>query len=152
MRKVDIGVSIGLIFLSVAVFFKANTYRQQAIFVYGPNFFPQLLSALIFICAVILLVYAIRGKVLAETDHIDKRGFLRLIAAIGICIGYLLIMQLIGFAIATSIFLFSLMALLGQVGMVKRVANSVIVSLVVWAIFHYFLLIPIPSGMWNSLS
>jgi putative tricarboxylic transport membrane protein len=152
VRKVDIGVSIGLIFLSVAVFFKANTYRQQAIFVYGPNFFPQLLSALIFICAVILLVYAIRGKVLAETDHIDKRGFLRLIAAIGICIGYLLIMQLIGFAIATSIFLFSLMALLGQVGMVKRVANSVIVSLVVWAIFHYFLLIPIPSGMWNSLS
>jgi len=149
VKKIDIGVGIGLIIFSAAVFFKADTYRQNAISVYGPNFFPQVLSALTCLCAIILLINAIRGNTIEAEDHIDKTGFLRMICAIGICIGYLLLMQVIGFAIATSIFIFSLMALLHQVGMVKRVLNSVVVSLIVWAIFRFFLLIPIPSGIFS---
>jgi len=147
VKNVDIGVSIGLIILSIAVFLKANTYRQATIYIYGPNFFPQFLAVLTCLCAVVLLVRAIRGNVLPQTDHIDKEGFLRMLSAIGICIVYLLLMQVIGFAIATSVFLFVLMALLHQVGMVTRILSSIVVALAVWVIFRFFLLIPIPTGM-----
>ena len=63
------------------------------------------------------------------------------------CIGYLFLMQVIGFAMATGVFLFTLMAFLGQKGIVIRTAGAVAVALIVWGIFRYLLVIPIPTGM-----
>lgn len=147
MKKADIGVGIGLFLLSIAVFWKAFEYRQAAIYVYGPNFFPQLLAVLLGVCAIVLIVRAVQGKALRQKDRIDAQGFLRMVLAIGICIGYLLLMQVIGFALATMVFLFALMTFLEQQGMLKRIGSSVVVALIVWAIFRYFLVIPIPTGM-----
>lgn len=147
MKKPDIGVGIGLLVLSVWVFWKSYEYRQTVIYIYGPNFFPQLLSVIMGICAIVLIIRALQGKALSQTEHIDRHGFIRMIIAIGLCIGYLLLMQVIGFAMATCVFLFTLMAFLHQQGMVKRVFSSIVVALIVWAIFRYFLVIPIPTGM-----
>ncbi len=147
MKKADIGVGIGLIILSVWVFWKSYEYRQTVIYIYGPNFFPQLLSVIMGICAIVLIILALRGKALSQTDHIDRHGFVRMIIAIGMSIGYLLLMQVIGFAMATCVFLFTLMAFLHQQGMIKRIFSSIVVALIVWAIFRYFLVIPIPTGM-----
>jgi len=97
VKRADIGVGIGLIILSAWVFWYANPYREKEIYIYGPNFFPQVLSILMGICGVILIIRAARGDVLPQTDRIDIRGFLRMVIAIGICIGYLFLMQVIGF-------------------------------------------------------
>jgi putative tricarboxylic transport membrane protein len=147
MKKADIGAGVGLLLLSIAVFLKAFEYRQTAIYIYGPNFFPQILAVLLGVCAIALIVRAFQGKALQQQDRIDGQGFLRMVLAIGICIGYLLLMQVIGFAFATMVFLFVLMTFLQQQGMVKRIGSSVVVALLVWAIFRYFLVIPIPTGM-----
>jgi hypothetical protein len=45
------------------------------------------------------------------------------------------------------VFLFVLMAFLQQKGMMRRILSSISVSLIVWVIFRYFLVIPIPAGM-----
>jgi hypothetical protein len=147
MKKADIGAGVGLLLFSIAVFLKAFEYRQAVIYVYGPNFFPQLLALLLGICAIALIVKALQGKALQQNDRIDAQGFLRMVLSIGICIGYLLLMQVIGFALATMVFLFVLMTFLEQQGMIKRIGSSVVVALIVWAIFRYFLVIPIPTGM-----
>jgi hypothetical protein len=99
------------------------------------------------ICAIVLIIRAFQGKALSQTEHIDRHGFMKMIVAIVMCIGYLFLMQVIGFAMATCVFLFALMAFLHQQGMVKRVFSSIVVALIVWAIFRYFLVIPIPTGM-----
>jgi hypothetical protein len=70
-----------------------------------------------------------------------------MVIAIAICIGYLFLMQAIGFAMGTSVFLYVLMMFIGQQGQVKRISSSIAVSLIVWAIFRYFLIIPLPTGM-----
>ena len=70
-----------------------------------------------------------------------------MLVAIVICIGYLILMQVIGFAMGTTVFLYSLMMFIGQKGIVKRITSSIAVSLIVWAIFRYFLIIPLPTGM-----
>ena len=147
MKKADIGTGVGLLLLSLAIFWKAFEYRQAVIYVYGPNFFPQLLAILLGICAITLIVRAFQGKALQQEDRIDAQGFLRMVLAIGICIGYLLLMQVLGFALSTMVFLFVLMTFLQQQGMLKRLVSSVVVALIVWAIFRYFLVIPIPTGM-----
>lgn len=149
MKRADIGVGIGLIILSTWIFWYSSEYRKTVIYIYGPNFFPQILSILMGICGMILIVRAMKGKVLPKTDRIDIQGFFRMVIAIGICIGYLFLMQVIGFAMGTSVFLFVLMTFLGQQGLIKRVMSSTAASLIVWAIFRYFLVIPLPTGMFD---
>lgn len=149
MKRADIGVGIGLIVLSTWIFWYSSEYRKTVIYIYGPNFFPQILSILMGICGMILIVRAMKGKVLPKTDRIDIQGFFRMVIAIGICIGYLFLMQVIGFAMGTSVFLFVLMTFLGQQGLIKRVMSSIAASLIVWAIFRYFLVIPLPTGMFD---
>ena len=147
MKKTDIGTGIGLIIFSVWLFWYASGYSKATIYYYGPNFFPQILAIAMCICAVILIVKALKGKSLEASSSIDFKGFLRMLIAIGICIGYLFLMQLIGFAMGTVVFLFTLMAFIGQEGLVQRICSSVVVSLIVWAIFRYFLIIPLPTGV-----
>jgi putative tricarboxylic transport membrane protein len=149
VKRADIGVGIGLIVLSTWIFWYSSEYRKTVIYIYGPNFFPQILSILMGICGMILIVRAMKGKVLPKTDRIDIQGFFRMVIAIGICIGYLFLMQVIGFAMGTSVFLFVLMTFLGQQGLIKRVMSSTAASLIVWAIFRYFLVIPLPTGMFD---
>ena len=149
MKRADIGVGIGLIILATWVFWYSSAYREKEIYIYGPNFFPQILSILMGICGIMLIVRAMKGKVLPKTDRIDIQGFFRMVIAIGICIGYLYLMQVIGFAMGTSVFLFVLMTFLGQQGLIKRVMSSIAASLIVWAIFRYFLVIPLPTGLFD---
>jgi len=149
VKRADIGVGIGLIILGTWVFWYSSAYRKTVIYIYGPNFFPQVLSILMGLCGVILIIRAMRGEVLPQTDRIDLQGFFRMVIAIGMCIGYLFLMQVIGFAMGTSVFLFVLMTFLGQQGLIKRVMSSVAASLIVWAIFRYFLVIPLPMGMFD---
>jgi len=147
VKRADIGVGLGLIVLSTWIFWYAESYVEKTIYFYGPNFFPQALAVLMCLCAVVLIVRAARGRALPRPDRIDLKGFGRMVIAIGMCIGYLLLMQVIGFALGTMLFLFVMMTFLRQRGLVKRAASSVFASLAVWAIFRYFLIIPLPEGM-----
>jgi len=149
MKRADIGAGIGLIILGTWIFWYSDAYRKVVVYIYGPNFFPQILSIMMVLCGVILVVRAMRGKALVKRDRIDRQGFVRTVIAIGICIGYLYLMQVIGFAMGTSVFLFVLMTFLGQQGLMKRVISSIVTSLIVWAMFRYFLVIPLPTGMFD---
>lgn len=149
MKKADVGTGIGLLLLSAWIFWYASGYSKATIYYYGPNFFPQILAMAMCVCAIILIVKALRGKSLELSDSIHFRGFLRMLIAIGICIGYLFLMQLIGFAMGTIVFLFVLMMYIGQQGLVKRIFSSVVVAFIVWAIFRYFLIIPLPTGIFS---
>ena len=147
MKKADIGTGIGLIIFSAWIFWYAGAYSKATIYYYGPNFFPQLIAIAMSICATVLILNAIRGKSLENPDRIELRGFIRMVIAILICIGYLFLMQVVGFTIGTCIFLYVLMMFIGQKGVKKRIISSMAVSLIVWGIFRYFLVIPLPTGI-----
>lgn len=152
MKKVDIGVAIGLLVVSILVYWQANTYREHTIkeetlSLYGPNFFPQVLAVALAGCAILLLINALQGKALKMTDRIHAAGFVRVVICIAICIGYLLLMQVLGFAVSTMIFLFILMTFLGQKNLLIRAVSSVGVAMFIWAIFRFVLIIPTPTGM-----
>jgi putative tricarboxylic transport membrane protein len=147
VKKADIGTGIGLIIFSTWIFWYASAYSKMTIYYYGPNFFPQAIAIAMTICAIILILNAIRGKSMESTDRIELKGFIRMVIAIAICIGYLFLMQVIGFTMGTCVFLYVLMMFIGQKGLKKRILSSIAVSLIVWAIFRYFLVIPLPTGM-----
>ncbi|MBI5966232.1 MAG: tripartite tricarboxylate transporter TctB family protein, partial [Deltaproteobacteria bacterium] len=59
---------------------------------------------------------------------------------------YLFLTTILGFATATFVFLFILMTFLKQRGILIRIFSSLATSVIVWAIFRYFLIIPLPEG------
>jgi len=146
MQKTDVGVGAGLIGFSAWVYWYAGTYRAATIYFYGPNFFPQSLAFLMAVSAGILIYQGAKGRNLEPCETIHLRGFVRMLTAIGMCIAYLVLMQFVGFAISTCVFLYALMSFLGKKGVIAKVFPAVLTSLIVWAIFRYFLIIPLPTG------
>jgi hypothetical protein len=147
MKRADIGVGAVLLIFSVLLFWYSGTYQEVAVHRYGPDLFPRVLAAAMIILAILLIVNAVRGKCLEKEDHIDPGGFLRVLVAIGICIVYLVSTNILGFATSTFLFLFVLMGLLKQKGIFLRIGTSLAVTIAVWAIFRYFLVIPLPEGV-----
>jgi putative tricarboxylic transport membrane protein len=147
MKKADIAVGSGLIIFSAWIFWYSGEYSKATIYYYGPNFFPRILAIAMSICAIILILNAFRGKSQEASDRINAKGFVRMVIAIAICIGYLFLMQFVGFAMGTCVFLYVLMMFIGQKGQVKRIFSSISAALIVWTIFRYFLVIPLPTGV-----
>jgi len=146
MQKTDVGVGAGLIALSAWVYWYAGTYRAATIYFYGPNFFPQILAVIMAVSAGILIYQGSRGRNLEPCETIHLRGFVRMLAAVAMCIAYLVLMQFLGFAISTCGFLYALMSFLGKEGVLIKVFSAAATSLIVWAIFRYLLIIPLPTG------
>lgn len=146
-KTVDIGVGIFLCLFSALVFWYADGYAGRGVNSYGPDFFPKALSVMMFICAFALIVRAVGGFSLVSLESTDRQGFIRAAATLAISIGYIFLMKLIGFYIATALFLYAVMTFLRQKGHVKRVLVSLITASLIFGIFHFFLKIPLPEGL-----
>lgn len=146
VKKEDIGIGVGLLILSLWLFWYVGRYRPVEIYIYGPDFFPKVLAVMMAILGLSLIVNAVLGNSLKMEDRIDSRGFVRMVISIGICVTYIFLMKILGFATATFAFLFILMTFLKQRGILLRIFSSLVTSILIWSIFRYFLIIPLPEG------
>jgi putative tricarboxylic transport membrane protein len=146
MKKADMRAGIGICVFSTIVWAYAGRYEGRGASEYGPHLFPQFLAACLFICAVLLIVVAVRNRSIEPEDTIDVRGMYRAGIGILICVAYVVVMQLIGFTVATIAFLYSMMVFIGQKGLVTRAAVSILVAVGILLVFRYFLKIPLPEA------
>lgn len=146
MKREDIGIGVGLIILSIWLFWYVGRYKPVEIYIYGPDFFPRILAVMMAILGLSLIINALLGNSLKMGDRIDPKGFIRMLISIAICVSYIFLMKILGFAAATFVFLFILMTFLKQKGIFIRLFSSMATSIIVWAIFRYFLIIPLPEG------
>lgn len=151
MKRIDIAVGVGLCVLSTTIFIYADRYRGAGVSEYGPNIFPQFLAILMFIAAAVMIIRAVRGAAMHVSDRIDRAGFVRAAVALGIAVAYLLSMQILGFFLPTAVFLYVIMTFIGHTGRVVRVASCLGVTTAIYSIFAFFLKVPLPRGLFDSL-
>jgi putative tricarboxylic transport membrane protein len=147
VKREDIGIGVGLLILSTWLFWYVGRYADKTIYTFGPQLFPRILAVMMAILGLSLIVNALLGNSLKMGDRIDPKGFVRMLISIAICIGYLFLTTILGFATATFVFLFILMTFLKQKGIFIRLFSSMATAILVWAIFRYFLIIPLPEGL-----
>jgi putative tricarboxylic transport membrane protein len=147
VKREDIGIGVGLLILSTWLFWYVERYAEKTIYTYGPQLFPRILAVMMAILGLSLIVNALLGNSLKMGNRIDPKGFVRMLISIGICVGYLFLITILGFATATFVFLFILMTFLKQKGIFIRLFSSMGTAIFVWAIFRYFLIIPLPEGL-----
>ena len=124
----------------------AEQYEGRGASVYGPHLFPQFLAVCMFLCAIFLIVAALRNRSIEPDDTINLRGMYRAGIAILICVVYVVIMQLIGFTVSTAAFLYVMMFFVGQKGLITRTTVSIAVAVGVLLLFKHFLKIPLPEA------
>ena len=146
-KRTDIGVGIILCILSAVVYLYAEQYSGRGVNQYGPNFFPQTLSALLFVAAAALIFQALRGNALKSLEGINKQGLVRAAVTLLIAIAYLLLTNVLGFYVSTIIFLFVVMLYLGQKKHWLNALVSFLVASSVYSLLHLFLKIPLPQSM-----
>ncbi len=149
MKQADIVASVLLVILSVLTFMEAGNYRNVGAQVeyFGAAFFPQLLCGAIVFCAWLQAVYALTGRSLRKTEHIDRRGFRRMILAFAIAVFYWATIEWTGFVLATPVFLYVLMVVMGAKGTVKKVGSALLAPALVWLLFEKLLIIDLPPGV-----
>ena len=147
-KSIDVFTGIFLGGLSIAIFLYAEQqYAGTGVNLYGPNFFPQVVSALLFLASITLIVQALRGNFLKNFETINKDGFIRASVTLAIAIAYLFLMQYIGFYLSTVIFLFAMIKYLGLNNYLLNFIVSLSVGTIVYGIFKVFLKIPLPEGL-----
>src|SRR4030042_2157080 len=109
VKREDIGIGVGLLILSTWLFWYVGRYAEKTIYIYGPQLCPKILAVMMAIFGLSLIVNALRGNSLKMGSRIDPKGFIRMLISIGICVGYLFLIKILGFATATFVFLFVLM-------------------------------------------
>lgn len=146
MKTADTLIGIVLVGFAVAVFLASGAFSGQAVQVYGPEMFPRAISVLLALCAVGLIVQARAGRVRALDEPPGVRGLAKVAAAVGLCLAYIQIMPILGFPIATPVFLACLIWFLGLRRTLPVLGIAIAIAAVAWVLFTQLLLVPLPEG------
>lgn len=141
-RDRDIWLGITLIVLSVFGLTSVSTIKEGlASSKVTPKMYPTILFVLLIVCGVALIV---QGICRAEKKPFPKFNIKRVLPLIGLLLLYAFVLDLVGFVIATFVFLVCAMLLLGERSPVPILAISFVFSAGVYFVFTKFLMIPLP--------
>jgi hypothetical protein len=145
MKKADIFVGLFILFISVAVFMMTQQFVGRVYTGYGPDRFPRFLAVVWSILGIALIINALRGKFFEEEMKITAYGLMRVAVILGITIAALIAMNYIGFVAATMVYIFLIMSFLKEKSWTGRILTSIGVTMGVYIIFKYIMVIPLPE-------
>ncbi len=133
-KKRDIGVSVALIVMSVAVYWESLSMPPAFYYPIGPAAFPRALSVIICLLSINLIVNAFRlpsGKSIQAAQQSAHRLRPDLAVSSAVLIGvYILLLTLrhLSFAVSTTVYLISFIMLLMPFNR-RRLLNAIIIAL-----------------------
>jgi len=118
----------------------------------GPGHYPIAVAALLAILAVLLSWQTFRSEKHtgpAEDDEeqsLDSRGFRHLIIGFGFFLVYVILVPLIGFVLASIVFVFCFIRLIGKFNYWLSSVLALGIPALLWTVFAYLLTVPLPKG------
>ncbi len=146
MKKVSTVICVVMMSISLMVFLIARSFpSDQYGGVPGPGFFPIILSVIVFVLGIVLLI-----SQLHEPDtpvrFICKENFLVFFTML-IFVFYLVLMGLVGFSIATPLFLISIFWLFGVRKWWVNIVASLMTTAITYLVFSRILAVILPTGV-----
>ncbi|MDX9828264.1 MAG: tripartite tricarboxylate transporter TctB family protein [Spirochaetia bacterium] len=143
MSKVDLGTGIGIMALSVAVFFIAGKMPDARIGI-GPGEYPMVVAGVLFVLGLALSLQNMPWKSKAGYPAKDsggkpislqmiKRPFFMAI----VVFAYIRGMFYLGFLLLTPLFLFFAIWFFGYRRYLKGVAISLVTTAIIYVVFYY---------------
>jgi len=148
MKRFEVTAAALLAGLAGYVLFEASKLRIGSFRVPQTGFFPRVLGVLLVLLTVVELVRALRQvEPSAGPGKIDGGGWFRIGATLAIMLGFALVLEWLGFLLAT----FALMVLLLRAIEAPRWSKVVIIALLTstlsYGLFSWLLGVPLPAGI-----
>lgn len=146
MKKGNIVSSIISILVAVFVLYETKDFPSGAQNVPGPAFFPRIIAILIIGLSGLLIVMTYIRKEERNINFTSKND-LKAYITIAIILVYIVLMNILGFIIATPLFLITMIYYYGMRNYVKNIIISVGVTALIFTIFKILLAVPLPQGI-----
>lgn len=145
MKKVSIFVSLFFMALSVGVFFVARTFPGTTAGAMGPGFFPMIIAVIVFFLSALLLFDLRKQEAtpLGLTSKTIATVFLSLV----ITAAYVAMIRILGFPLATFLYLIGIMKFFGAKGFVIPLVISTCVTGLIHGVFTVLLFVQMPRGI-----
>ena len=161
MKKANIVCGLVGMTFSAVVFIRTLGFREFPNVHMGPEAFPRLMAAGLFICSLILVIQAIilmpqkaaNGSA-AQTEGSPastKKSMLRLLIGVVIIILYAWAWQPVGFLVTTPFAMFAIMFLVGFREYLKMIIFSLLTPAVIFYAFSFFLNVNMPLGILRNV-
>jgi putative tricarboxylic transport membrane protein len=147
MRKGLIWASILFMGLSLYGIIESSRLERTMEMGVGIAFFPLTMCLVIGGLAAYLLVSILKGKIQIKDGPIfQEGGASRALTVVGFLIGYLLLIEGIGYMPSTFLFFAATVLFLGKGRILKTLLTSAACTFFLYAIFRLWLKSPLPTG------
>ncbi|MDR1316578.1 MAG: tripartite tricarboxylate transporter TctB family protein [Spirochaetales bacterium] len=145
MKKISLFVTLFFMAWSIVFFFIARRYPPGVAGTTGPGFFPMILSGIIFLLAVLLLLNI--RKESGETVHLFSKKNTTVFLSLLITVLYVVLISVVGFPIATLLYLFGLMMFFRIKSWKILIGVPVLTTAILYGVFTRFLFVQFPRGI-----
>jgi hypothetical protein len=137
---------IVIIFIAAGVFLYTWSFRfenGEAVGLIAPTFFPRMIIGCLIACCLLLLI---RKPHVAVSFPAPRAVF----AGMALVVGYVLLMDRVGYLILTPLFLFLFSTLMGYRRRMLLLLFCIGGTLSAYLVFHSVLGVPLPMGIFES--
>ena len=122
--------------------------------VVGSRLFPQICGTIILILNICLIVTSVRkAKGKGEPEAAEKKNYTKTILVLGSYAAYIYLMDKVGFSIASVLYLFSQMIVMGKWPVAKKsmvlyAVISIVAVVVIYIMFNRVFMLMLPRARW----
>ena len=149
----------GLILLAISLFLLVKSFQLPSLPIVpvGPGFYPSIVLSFMAAASALLVLQDVlkrRAPAVADAPDAPQRNYRLVVIAFAIVGGYVALLPLLGFRVATVLFVGALQAALGRPGTARQWAVLAAIALgtaaVSYFIFERYLLVLLPRGAWTG--
>lgn len=147
MKKYNIGISLVLLAVSVAMFVTASGLPASNDASIGPGSWPKVLACLMGFLSILLLIQSLGDKSGREAPFKPGAELKRVCIGIAILAVFCALLYFVGFMIASAFMVPAVMLLMGEKRLPVLAGLTVGVLAAVYIIFSVALKLPLPQGI-----
>lgn len=150
----------GLILLAISLVLLVQSFQLPSLPIVpvGPGFYPAIVLSFMAAASALLVLQDLlsrRAPAAAGAPESPRRNYRLVVIAFVIVGGYVALLPLLGFRVATALFVGALQAALGRPRTVRQWGTLAAIALgtaaVSYFIFERYLLVLLPRGAWTGL-
>lgn len=149
MRRRELGAAGILLVFGLFALVQARGLRFGTVAAPGPGFFPLCLAAALCLVSVGLLVRALRQPALAGGPAAAPAGRFAVGGTLSALLVYALVLERVGFLLATFGLLLFFFKALQRRGWLTAVGGSIATALLAYLVFKIWLGVHLPGGLWS---
>lgn len=147
-----------LLVVSLALIVQSLSLPSLPIVPVGPGFFPRIVLGFVALASLGLIIQDVRSRrapaAAASPEATPPRNYVIVATAFLIVGGYVALLPLLGFRVATLLFVAALQAALDRPktsrGWAILLAIAIATPLITYLVFEHYLLVLLPRGSWTG--